>query len=70
MNNDTVKQAFPGYEAEQKRIIRQEQEHTWKKRPKPRYNAWRATKNAQNPHVRSGLLNQWLLPLITGGTFF
>lgn len=77
MNNNTVKQAFPGYEAEQERIVRQEQEHTRKTMEKAaKAKAQRMARDKKRAEkkslprflmVRAGLLNQWLWALIIGG---
>lgn len=77
MNNDTVKQAFPGYNAEQERIVKQEQERVAKAMEKANKAAAkrvaRDKKRAESlpPFlmVRSGLLNQWAWSLISGGAF-
>ena len=77
MNNDTTKQAFPGYDAEQERIVKQEQERVARAMEKANKAAAkrvaRERKRAESlpPFlmVRSGLLNQWVWPLISGGAF-
>ena len=77
MNSDTTKQAFPGYNAEQERIVQQEQERVAKALEKANKAAAkrvaRDKKRAESlpPFlmVRSGLLNQWVWPLISGGAF-
>ncbi len=62
MNSDTTKQAFPGYNAEQERIVQQEQERVVRERK-------RAESLPPFLMVRAGLLNQWVWPLISGGAF-
>ncbi len=77
MNNDTVKQAFPGYNAEQERIVKQEQERVAKAIEKAnqaeakRMACERKRAESLPPFlmVRAGLLNQWLWTLIAGGAF-
>lgn len=75
MNNDTVKQAFPGYNAEQERIVKQEQERVAKAQKKAdQAEAKRVARERKRAEslppflmVRSGLLNQWVWSLISGG---
>ncbi len=77
MNNDTTKQAFPGYNAEQERIVKQEQERVAKAMEKAnKVAAKRVTRERKRAEslppflmVRSGLLNQWVWSLILGGAF-
>jgi len=77
MNNDTTKQAFPGYDAEQERIVKQEQERVARAMEKANKAAAKRVacdkKRAESlpPFlmVRSGLLNQWVWSLIPGGAF-
>jgi len=77
MNNDTVKQAFPGYNAEQERIVKQEQERVAKAMEKAakaeakRVACERKRAESLPPFlmVRAGLLNQWVWSLIPGGAF-
>lgn len=77
MNNDTTKQAFPGYNAEQERIVQQEQERVAKALEKAdKAEAKRVARGKKRAEslppflmVRSGLLNQWVWPLISGGAF-
>ena len=77
MNSDTTKQAFPGYNAEQERIVQQEQERVAKALEKAnKAEAKRVTRERKRAEslppflmVRSGLLNQWVWPLISGGAF-
>ncbi|MBO7656502.1 MAG: hypothetical protein J6S80_02125 [Alphaproteobacteria bacterium] len=73
MNNNTTKHAFPGYNAKQERIVQQEQERVAKALEKA--NKVKATHVARERKranslppflmVRSGLLNQWVWPLIS-----
>ena len=73
MNDDTTKRSFPGYDAEQERIAKQEQERVAKAQKKADQAAAkrvaRDKKRAESlpPFlmVRSGLLNQWVWPLIS-----
>ena len=77
MNNDTTKRSFPGYDAEQQRIAKKEQERVAKAKEKADQAAAkrvaRDKKRAESlpPFlmVRSGLLNQWVWSLIPGGAF-
>lgn len=77
MNSDTTKQAFPGYNAEQKRIAKQEQERVAKAIEKANQaEAKRVARDKKRAEslppflmVRSGLLNQWVWSLIPGGAF-
>lgn len=77
MNNNATKQAFPGYNAEQERIVRQEQERVAKALEKAeKAKAKRVVRDKKRAGslppflmVRSGLLNQWVWPLISGGAF-
>lgn len=77
MNSDTTKQAFPGYNAEQERIVQQEQERVAKALEKAnKAEAKRVARDKKRAEslppflmVRSGLLNQWVWPLISGGAF-
>ena len=77
MNNKTTKQSFPGYNAEQERIIQQEQERVAKALEKAnKAEAKRVARERKRAEslppflmVRSGLLNQWMWPLISGGAF-
>lgn len=77
MNSDTVKQAFPGYNAEQERIVKQEQERVARAMEKAdKAEAKRVARDKKRAKslppflmVRSGLLNQWVWPLISGGAF-
>lgn len=73
MNSDTVKQAFPGYNTEQERKKTQEldriQRNQGKARKASEQRKAREEKRANSlpPFlmVRSGLLNQWVWPLIS-----
>lgn len=77
MNNDTTKRSFPGYDAEQERIAKQEQERVTRAKEKADQAAAkrvaRDKKRAESlpPFlmVRAGLLNQWVWSLIAGGAF-
>lgn len=77
MNNNTTKQSFPGYNAEQERIVKQEQERVAKAIEKANHaEAKRVARDRKRAEslppflmVRSGLLNQWVWPLISGGAF-
>ena len=77
MNNNTTKQSFPGYNAEQERIVQQEQERIKKIQEKAdKATATRVAREKKRAEslprflmVRSGLLNQLVWPLISGGAF-
>lgn len=77
MNSDTTKQAFPGYNAEQERIVKQEQERVARAIEKAEHaEAKRVARDKKRAEslppflmVRSGLLNQWVWSLISGGAF-
>ena len=77
MNDDAVKRAFPGYDAEQERIAKQEQERVAKAQKKAdQAEAKRVARDKKRAEslppflmVRSGLLNQWVWSLISGGAF-
>lgn len=77
MNSDTTKRAFPGYDAEQQRIAKQEQERVAKAMEKAnKAAAKRVARDKKRAGslppflmVRSGLLNQWVWSLIPGGAF-
>lgn len=77
MNDDAVKQAFPGYNAEQKRIAKQEQERVAKAIEKANQaEAKRVARDKKRAEslppflmVRAGLLNQCVWSLISGGAF-
>ncbi len=77
MNSDTTKQAFPGYNAEQERIVKQEQERVARAMEKAnKATAKRVARERKRAEslppflmVRSGLLNQWVWSLILGGAF-
>ena len=72
MNNNETKQAFPGYYAEQERIVQQEQERVAKALEKAnKAEAKRVARDKKRAEslppflmVRSGLLNQWVWTLI------
>ncbi len=75
MNNDTVKQAFPGYNAEQERIVKQERVARAMEKA-DQAEAKRVARDKKRAEslppflmVRAGLLNQWIWPLISGGAF-
>ncbi len=73
MNNNTTKQSFPGYNAEQERIVQQERvaKALEKANKAEAKRVARERKRAESlpPFlmVRSGLLNQWVWSLISGG---
>lgn len=77
MNNNTTKQSFPGYNAEQERIVKQEQERVARAMEKAdKAEAKRVARERKRAEslppflmVRAGLLNQWVWPLISGGAF-
>ena len=76
-NNTPEKIKFPGYIAEQERIVQQEQERVAKALEKAnKAEAKRVARERKRAEslppflmVRSGLLNQWVWPLISGGAF-